>query len=172
MAVSLHHGRAQPGARRHAYRPMSEINVTPMVDVMLVLLVIFMITAPLLTVGVPVDLPKTRAQTLTRPDKPLVISVNAEGKIFIQETEITLEELVPKLQAITRARKGTRIYVRGDRSITYGRIMEVMGTVSAAGFKKVALIAEMSESGGAKGGTKGRSDKRSGKAGKARKPKR
>jgi biopolymer transport protein TolR len=94
MAVSLHHGRAQAGAKRRVYRPMSEINVTPMVDVMLVLLVIFMVTAPLLTVGVPVDLPQTKAQTLNKPDEPLVISVNAEGKVYIQETEIPLDELV------------------------------------------------------------------------------
>jgi biopolymer transport protein TolR len=155
MAVSLHHGRAQPGARRRHYRPMSDINVTPMVDVMLVLLVIFMITAPLLTVGVPVDLPKTNASAINKPDEPLVISVDAKGRVFIQETETALDELVPKLVAITRAKrnKETRIYVRGDRSIAYGRIMQVMGMMSAAGFTKVALIAEMNDKTG--GASKG-----------------
>lgn len=150
MAVSLHHGRAQAGARRRSYRPMSDINVTPMVDVMLVLLVIFMITAPLLTVGVPVDLPKTNASTLNKPDEPLIITVDAKGRVFIQETETAIDELVAKLHAITQAKrdKDTRIYVRGDRTIAYGRIMQVMGTVSAAGFTKVALIAEMDETGG------------------------
>jgi len=167
MAVSLHHGRAQAGARRRVYRPMSEINVTPFVDVMLVLLIIFMVTAPLLTVGVPVDLPKTSASTISKPDKPIVISVNSGGKVFIQETEIKLDELVPKLQAITRAKPGTRIYVRGDKAVAYGRIMQVMGTVSAAGFNKVALIAEMNEGGG--GGSAKGVKKGSGKAGKGKK---
>lgn len=168
MAVSLHHGRAQAGARRRVYRPMSEINVTPFVDVMLVLLIIFMVTAPLLTVGVPVNLPKTSANTISRPDKPIIISINAGGKVFIQETEIKLDELVPKLQAITSAKPGTRIYLRGDRAVNYGRIMQVMGTVSAAGFNKVALIAEMSEIGG--GGSAKDVKKGSGKAGTVNKP--
>jgi biopolymer transport protein TolR len=172
MAVSLHHGRAQAGARRRVYRPMSEINVTPLVDVMLVLLVIFMITAPLLTVGVPVDLPQTRAQTLNKPDEPLVISVNAKGKVYIQETEIALDELVPKLQAITRAKRGTRIYVRGDRNINYGRVMRVMGMISAAGFTKVALIAEMTEGDGSGGDPSKRTNPGSGEAGKTKKPRR
>ncbi len=168
MAVSLHHGRAQAGARRRVYRPMSEINVTPFVDVMLVLLIIFMVTAPLLTVGVPVNLPKTNANTISKPDKPLVISINSAGKVFIQETEIKLDELVPKLRAITRAKPGTRIYLRGDRAVNYGRIMQVMGTVSAAGFNKVALIAEMGQGGG--GGSAKDVKKGSGKAGKDKKP--
>lgn len=172
MAVSLHHGRAQAGARRRVYRPMSEINVTPMVDVMLVLLVIFMVTAPLLTVGVPVDLPQTSAQTLNKPDEPLVISVNASGKVYIQETEIALDDLVPKLQAITAAKRDTRIYVRGDRNINYGRVMRVMGMISAAGFNKVALIAEMTEGDGSGGGPSKRSNPGSGEAGKTNKPRR
>jgi len=129
--------------RRTAYRPMSEINVTPFVDVMLVLLIVFMITAPLLTVGVPVDLPKTRAQPLSQPEEPLVISVNAAGEIYIQETVVPLEGLVPRLIAITRNNADTRIYLRGDRNIDYGRIMQVMGNVNAAGFRRVALIAEL-----------------------------
>jgi len=121
---------------------MSEINVTPMVDVMLVLLVIFMVTAPLLTVGVPVDLPKTKAKVLSEADEPLVISLNAEGKIFLQETETDLEGLVPRLQAITENKADTRIFVRGDKAIAYGRVMELMGRVASAGFSRVALIAE------------------------------
>jgi len=131
--------------RRGGYRPMSEINVTPFVDVMLVLLIVFMVTAPLLTVGVPVDLPKTKAQPLSQPEEPLVISVDAEGEIYIQETSVPLEGLVPRLIAITENNAETRIYLRGDRTIDYGRMMQVMGHVNAAGFRRVALIAELPE---------------------------
>ena len=127
---------------RHRRRPMSEINVTPMVDVMLVLLVIFMVTAPMLTVGVTVDLPKTKASTIPGDDEPLAVSINAEGEIFLQETLLDLEGLVPRLLAITGNNPDVRIFVRGDRAIDYGRVMEVMGTVNSAGFKKVALITE------------------------------
>ncbi|HMA15930.1 MAG: protein TolR [Bacteroidota bacterium] len=130
------------GANRR-YRPLSEINVTPFVDVMLVLLIVFMVTAPLLTVGVPVDLPKTQAQSIAEPDEPLVISVNAEGTIFIQDSEVDISQLVPRLHAITESKPDTRIYVRGDQAIAYGRIMQVMGTVNTAGFQRVALIAEL-----------------------------
>lgn len=132
-----------PGHRTRAYRPMSEINVTPFVDVMLVLLVVFMVTAPLLTVGVPVDLPKTKAKAIAEAEEPLVISVDAEGKIYIQDTPVELENLVPRLRAITESKPDTRIYVRGDKSINYGRIVEVMGTVNIAGFTRVALVAEL-----------------------------
>ena len=131
------------GRRRGSYKPLSEINVTPFVDVMLVLLIVFMITAPLLTVGVPVDLPKTRAKSIAESVEPLVITVNAEGVIFIQDTEVELEKLVPRLVAITDSKADTRIYVRGDKSINYGRVLEVMGTVNVAGFTRVALIAEL-----------------------------
>jgi len=131
------------GSKRGRYRPMSEINVTPFVDVMLVLLIVFMVTAPLLTVGVPIDLPKTKAQSIADPDEPLVVSVNGEGVIFIQDTEVPLENLVARLSAITGTKPDTRIYVRGDRTIDYGRIMEVMGRVNSAGFTRVALIAEL-----------------------------
>ncbi|MCI0431837.1 MAG: protein TolR [Rhodospirillales bacterium] len=135
---------AVAGRRRHRRRPvMAEINVTPMVDVMLVLLIIFMVAAPLLTVGVPVDLPKTAAATINDQDEPLVISIDKDGKLYLQDTEIALESLVPRLNAITNNKPDTRVYVRGDRAIDYGRVMEVMGTVSAAGFSKVALIAEL-----------------------------
>jgi len=137
-------GRASgPGHRRRTYQPMSEINVTPFVDVMLVLLIVFMVTAPLLTVGVPVDLPKTEAKAIAEAEEPLVISVNAEGLIFIQDTEVAIENLVPRLRAITQNKADTRIYLRGDRSIDYGRVMEVMGTVNIAGFTRVALVAEL-----------------------------
>ncbi len=130
------------GHRRAIYRPLSEINVTPFVDVMLVLLIVFMITAPLLTVGVPVDLPKTNAKAISEPDEPLVVTVNAEGQIFIQDSEVELVNLAPRLKAITENKPDTRIYVRGDRTVDYGRIMAVMGTVSVAGFTRVALITE------------------------------
>ena len=138
-------GRGRGRAARRA--PMSDINVTPMVDVMLVLLIIFMVTAPLLTVGVPVDLPKTEASVITGQDEPLVITVNREGKIFLQETELKMDTLIPRLKAITQNKADTRIFVRGDRTVAYGRIVEVMGTVSAAGYSRVALIAELPNSG-------------------------
>ncbi len=125
---------------------MSEINVTPMVDVMLVLLVIFMVTAPLLTVGVTVDLPKTKAAAIAGEDEPLAVSVDAEGRIFLQDTPLELEALVPRLLAITGNNPDIRIFVRGDKAIHYGRVMEVMGTVNAAGFRKVALITERMQS--------------------------
>lgn len=142
MAGSMLNGNGG-GQRRGAYRPMSEINVTPFVDVMLVLLIVFMVTAPLLTVGVPVDLPKTSAKSIGESEEPLVISVTADGAIFIQETAVELENLVPRLQAITENKADTRIYVRGDKGVNYGRIMEVMGNVNIAGFSRVALIAEL-----------------------------
>ncbi|MFN7709423.1 MAG: protein TolR [Holosporales bacterium] len=122
---------------------MSEINVTPLVDVMLVLLVIFMVTAPMMTVGVPVDLPKANASSINEQTEPLTISVTAKGEIYLQETPVPLEALVPRLQAITAAKPDTRIFVRGDQAIAYGKVMEVMGTLSAAGFSKVALLAEL-----------------------------
>jgi biopolymer transport protein TolR len=124
------------------YRPMSEINVTPLVDVMLVLLVVFMVAAPLLTVGVPVDLPQTQAPPITEPKEPLVITINGEGRIYIQETEVPTDSLVPRLQAITGSNPDALLYVRGDRAINYGRVVEVMSLVSTAGFRKVSLIAE------------------------------
>lgn len=133
--------RSSRGTRSRS-RPMSEINVTPMVDVMLVLLIIFMVTAPLLTVGVSVDLPKTKASTIAGDDEPLAVSIDAKGQIFIQDTKIDLSGLVPRLLAITGNNPDVRIFVRGDKAISYGRVMEVMGTVNAAGFRKVALITE------------------------------
>ncbi len=131
---------------RGRHRPMADINVTPMVDVMLVLLVIFMITAPLLTVGVPVDLPKTSAATLQGQDEPLAVSVNVKGQIFLMETEVQLNELVPRLTAIANGAKERRIFVRGDKSVDYGRMLEVMGTINTAGFNHVALVAQPTDS--------------------------
>ena len=133
------------GGGRRRYSPMSDINVTPFVDVMLVLLIVFMVTAPLLTVGVPVDLPKTEAAQLTDEIEPLVVTVREDGTIFLQETEVTADQLVPRLMAVTGAKPDTRIFVRGDRRIAYGSVMEVMGMVSAAGFTRVALLAEFPE---------------------------
>jgi len=126
---------------------MAEINVTPMVDVMLVLLIIFMVSAPLLTVGVPIDLPQTQAKSLDQDQKPLTVSVTTQGQVFLQETEIKVEELVPKLQAITQSRGGMdeRIYVRGDRKVDYGTVMRVMGRLSQAGFRRVALVTEVEQ---------------------------
>jgi biopolymer transport protein TolR len=143
VAAPLAGGR---GNGRSRYRPMAEINVTPLVDVMLVLLIIFMVAAPLMTVGVPVDLPRTTATPLNQETEPLTITVNPEGRVFLQETEVAIEDLVPRLQAIManqpRGAPERRIFVRGDRAIAYGRIMEVMGTIAAAGFTRVALLAE------------------------------
>ena len=131
------------GRKVGSYRPMSEINVTPMVDVMLVLLVVFMITAPLLTVGVPVDLPKTKSSIIVGEDEPLVVTLNAKDKLFLQDTEVALDKLVARLTAITENQKEKRVFVRGDRKIAYGKIMEVMGLINRAGFDRVALITEL-----------------------------
>ena len=147
--MAMNGGSAAVAGRRHRRRPvMAEINVTPMVDVMLVLLIIFMISAPLLTVGVPIDLPQTQASSLDQADKePLAVSVTTNGQVFLQNTEIKLEELAPKLKAITAARGGNeeRIYVRGDKTVDYGTMMKIMGRLSAAGFRKVALVTEVEQ---------------------------
>jgi len=135
-------GGRRNGGRRGAYRPMSEINVTPLVDVMLVLLIVFMVAAPLLTVGVPVDLPKAQAPAINENKEPLVVTVNAQGQIYLQETTVDNEAFVPRLIAITHNNPTASIYVRGDRTISYGRVLEVMSMISAAGFTKVSLIAE------------------------------
>jgi biopolymer transport protein TolR len=136
------------GKRRHRRRPvMSEINVTPFVDVMLVLLIIFMISAPLLTVGVPLDLPQSQAKSLDQDREPLTVSVNLKGQVFLQNSEITVEELVAKLNAVTQARGGLdeRIYVRGDQKVDYGTVMRVMGRLSQAGYRRVALVTEVEQ---------------------------
>ncbi len=150
MAISLERRRR---SRPRRSQPMSEINVTPMVDVMLVLLVIFMVTAPLLTVGVQVDLPRTEASAVEGQDEPLSVSITGEGRIFVQDTEVALDQLVPRLVAITGRNADLRIFVRGDKSIPYGRIMEVVAAINAAGYRKVALITEQAPERSARIGT-------------------
>jgi len=148
MGMSIGGG-SSGGGRRHYRRAnvMAEINVTPMVDVMLVLLIIFMVSAPLLTVGVPLDLPQTAAKSLDQDKEPLTLSVQLSGKVFLNNTEIKVDEMVPKLKAITEARGGMeeRIFVRGDTKVDYGAVMRVMGRLSAAGFKRVALVTEVEQ---------------------------
>src|ERR1700746_584466 len=146
--MAMNGGTAAVAGRRHRRRPvMAEINVTPMVDVMLVLLIIFMVSAPLLTVGVPIALPQTQAKSLDQDKEPLTVSVKVDGEVFLQNSEIKVDELVAKLQAITQARGGLdeRIYVRGDRKVDYGTVMRVMGRLSAAGFRRVALVTEVEQ---------------------------
>ena len=133
--------------KHHRQRVMSEINVTPMVDVMLVLLIIFMVSAPLLTVGVPIDLPQSQAKSIEQDKEPLTISVTEKGQIFLKNSEIAVDDLVPKMQAVADARGGTdaRIYVRGDKKVDYGTMMKVMGRLSSAGFHRVALVTEFEQ---------------------------
>jgi biopolymer transport protein TolR len=140
MAVSLGPGGRRGGRGR--YKPMSEINVTPMVDVMLVLLIIFMVTAPLMTSGVNVDLPKTDAQQVNADTKPITVTIKADGSLFLGEDAMTTDELVSKLQAASKNDPAHRIFVRGDQHIDYGRVMEVMGRITSGGFTHVALLAE------------------------------
>ena len=124
------------------YAPLAEINVTPMVDVMLVLLVIFMVTAPLLTVGVPLDLPKSRASQLTEPKKPVIISLNRDGGVFIGDEPINADELEPRLAALAAEDPNRIVYVRSDKTNTYAQLMDALGLVNQAGFSKVSLVAE------------------------------
>lgn len=140
-------GRRRGSRRRSRRAAMSDINVTPMVDVMLVLLVVFMVAAPLMTVGVEVDLPKTEAAPITGQDEPLVVSVAKDGKIYIMDSQIDIDTLADKLKAITKNRTDARIFVRGDKDIDYGKVMEVMGLINGAGYTKVALIAELPKKG-------------------------
>lgn len=133
------------GGRGRSHSPVAEINVTPMVDVMLVLLIIFMVTSPLMVAGVTVDLPETSAAPVTGQDEPLSITIDAKGDVYIQETRISMSELIPKLQAITGEKKDTRIFIRGDTKIDYGKVMEVVGNINAAGFNKVALLTEIEQ---------------------------
>ena len=127
---------------RSSKEPMSEINVTPFVDVMLVLLIVFMVTAPLLTVGIPVDLPKIKANALTDQKDPIEITVKLDGSVFLGESLVDVENLIPRLNAITDQNTEARIYVRGDRVVAYGRIMEIMSIINSAGYIKVALVAQ------------------------------
>ena len=143
MAVLIR--RSSRGGNRR--RPMADINVTPMVDVMLVLLIIFMVSAPLLTVGVPLDLPQTQAKSLEQDKTPLQLSVDIKGKIFINDTEVSMADLIPKLKAITDARGGMdeRIFMRADKKADYGTVARVMGQLSGAGFKRLALVTEVDQ---------------------------
>jgi biopolymer transport protein TolR len=147
MGMNMGGGSSGGRGRYRRANVMAEINVTPMVDVMLVLLIIFMVSAPLLTVGVPLDLPQTAAKSLDQDKEPLTLSVQLSGKVFLNNTEIKIDELVPKLKAITEARGGLdeRIFVRGDTKVDYGTVMRVMGRLSAAGFKRVALVTEVEQ---------------------------
>jgi biopolymer transport protein TolR len=144
--------------RRGRYRPLAEINVTPLVDVMLVLLIIFMVTAPLMTSGVTVDLPKADAAPLNQDAAPVTLSIDATGQIYIQDSQIPLDQLVAKLRAIANNNPDRRIFVRGDRNLAYGRIMQVMATITQGGFTKVALLAESAPPPAA-GSTEGRGKK-------------
>ena len=149
MAINMNshqNGTSRTRSTRHSRRhqaPMSEINVTPMVDVMLVLLIVFMVAAPLLTVGVPVNLPKTGAKPLTGDNEPLAITVKADGEVFLQDTAIETSNLVSKLRAISQAGYEERIYVRGDKDVAYGDVADVVARINAAGFSKVALVTDL-----------------------------
>ncbi len=126
--------------RSSRHQPMSEINVTPFVDVMLVLLIVFMVAAPLLTVGVPIDLPETEAKALNAETQPITVSVNEAGEVFLQDTIIPLDEVVAKLKAIAKNGFEERIYVRGDRVADYGTVMRVMARISSAGYRRIGLV--------------------------------
>jgi TolR protein len=138
MAVRL----PPAGETEQSYTPLAEINVTPMVDVMLVLLVIFMVAAPLLTVGVPVDLPKSSAQQVTQPQEPIVVSINAAGETYVGDSKVEAADLKAQLGALAQADPTRIVYVRGDRTIEYGRLMDLLDLVNGAGFAKVSLLAE------------------------------
>jgi biopolymer transport protein TolR len=145
MASNL---QARRNGGRRAYRPMSEINVTPMVDVMLVLLIVFMVAAPLLTVGVPVELPKNNAPALNENKEPLQITINADGDVFIgEQTKVEVDDLAEKLKAITNNNPDAVIYLRGDKGVAYGRVSDVMALISSAGFTKISLVSELPPTG-------------------------
>ncbi len=141
MGVGVSNG-GTPGGRNGRSRLMAEINVTPFVDVMLVLLIVFMVAAPLLTVGVTVDLPEAQANPISETGEPLTVTVASDGKIYVQETEVAIDNLVPRLEAIASAGYDQRIYIRGDRTVNYGEIMKVTGRINSAGFRSLALVTE------------------------------
>jgi biopolymer transport protein TolR len=141
MPAVMNSARSSRGPRR-GRQPMSEINVTPFVDVMLVLLIVFMVTAPLLTVGVPVDLPQTRAKSLGEDREPLAVTIDNGGRIFLQNTPIEADDLVPKLMAISNNGYNQRIFVRGDKAVDYGKVMQVMGLLNSAGFTRIGLVTD------------------------------
>lgn len=147
MGASLGSMKGSRRGKRGRHQPMSEINVTPFVDVMLVLLIIFMVAAPLLTVGVPIDLPETQAKAMQSDKDPLTVSVASDGRVFIQDQEIPVDELVAKLQAIASEGYEERIFVRGDANAGYGSVMQVMGRLNAAGFKRIGLVTDQESQG-------------------------
>ncbi len=129
--------------KRRSYRPMAEINVTPFVDVVLVLLIVFMVAAPLMTAGIPVDLPQSEATPIAKTEEPLILTVDAQGILYIQESAIDLPDLIDRLRAVSAEKPETVLYIRGDKSIAYGQVMDVMGRINAAGFRNVALVTEI-----------------------------
>ncbi len=143
MAGNLSPNSHSRNRRRRNFRPSSDINVTPLVDVMLVLLIIFMVTAPMLTVSVPVDLPKTNAAQSNDQAEPLVVSMDVNGKTYFQENELPIQDIIQKLITLTEGKPDTKIYVRGDKKLPYGQIMEIMGSIASAGFQRVSLMAEL-----------------------------
>ncbi len=146
MGANLNSGGGQARGRSSMYRPMAEINVTPMVDVMLVLLIVFMITAPLLTAGVPIDLPKSEAKQIQDEDnKPIEVNVTKEGKIYVGETEVSKDRLLTLLSAMTNNDPERRVFIRADQGIAYGEVMETIGAINKGGFRKVALISSPSK---------------------------
>jgi biopolymer transport protein TolR len=136
-------GKSEGRGRRRAYKQLSEINVTPFVDVMLVLLIVFMVSAPLMTVGVPVDLPRTAAPSLPADNKPVFVTVDTQNRVYVNETQVELANLVTLLSAIRETNPDVRVLVRGDQKIAYGMMLQVMGTITAGGFTKVGLVAEL-----------------------------
>ena len=142
-AIETDQGGGSSRRRRRALKPMAEINVTPMVDVMLVLLIIFMITAPLLAVGVPVELPQSKAPPIQSSEEPLTVTITKGGKIYLQKTEIKYEDLVPRMAAISENGYDKRIYIRGDKDVDYGTVMKVMGALKGAGFNKLNLVTDV-----------------------------
>jgi len=147
MGMSVNTSGRGSGRRGRRHKAISEINMTPMVDVMLVLLIIFMVSAPLMTVGVPIELPETAANQLNSNTEPLTVSIDTRGRVFLQDTEIRIEEVVPKLKAIAKSGYDEQIFVRGDRTVDYGAVMQVMGRLSAAGFRKIGLVTDQERSG-------------------------
>ena len=145
MGASMNMGGPRAGRRGRRYKPMSEINVTPFVDVMLVLLIVFMISAPLLTAGVPLDLPQTKAQALEGDTKPLTVQLDAKGRVFLQTTELKFDEVVPKLKAIARNGYDERVFVRADKAVDYGAVARLVSAISAAGFRRIGLVTEPDE---------------------------
>lgn len=143
MGMNVQSGGGNRLGHRRSYRPMADINVTPFIDVMLVLLIVFMVTAPLLSAGIPVDLPKTEAASVSeKDDKPLEVAVNKKGDIYIGETKVTAAQLLTKLAAITGDDKERRVFIKADQGLSYGKVMEILGSINKAGYKKVALITE------------------------------